>query len=198
MKTHTSMTSAVLVFLAGVSTSATADDLTMMVEQDLARLGYETGAVDGEETMETVIAISKFQAENGLDVDGAVTQQLARRLMTATPNSGGQSMPGTAAAAAPAAAPQPAPAVDPAALQAAQNACLQEKVAATQASQKKKRGLGRLLNAAVRTATRQGNYELSRTANDVYYAGATADDLSAAAKDLGLTEDDVAACQNPM
>ena len=110
-------------------------------------------------------------------------------------------MPGTAnsiAAAAPQPAPAPASAPDPAALQAAQNACLQEKVAAAQASQKKKRGLGRLLSAVTRTASRSGNYDLARSANDVYYAGATADDLSAAAKDLGLTDDDVAACQNPM
>ena len=169
--------------------NAIADELTMMVEQDLARLGYETGPVDGEETIETVIAISKFQSEHELEVTGEVSSDLARTLMTASP--GG--------ASAPAAATQPpAPAADPAALQAAQNACLQEKVAAAQANQKKKRGFGRLLNAAVRTATRQGNYDLARTADDVYYAGATAEDLSAAAKDLGLTDDDVAACQNPL
>jgi hypothetical protein len=87
--------------------------------------------------------------------------------------------------------------MDPAALQAAQNACLQEKAAAAQAAQKTKRGLGRLFRAVTRTAVREGNYELARTADDIYYTGATADDLSAAAKDLGLTEDDVTACQNP-
>ncbi len=207
MQKYTSITSTVLVLLAGITTTATADDLTMMVEQDLARLGYETGPVDGEQTIETVIAISKFQSENNLDVTGEVTPQLARALMGAAPNSDGQSMPDTAnsvAAAAPqtasatAPAPAPAPALDPAALQSAQNACLQEKSAAAQASQKKKRGLGRLLRAVTRTASRRGNYELARSADDIYYAGATADDLSAAAKDLGLTEDDVAACQNPM
>ena len=197
MPKHMSIANAVIVILAGIATAATADELTMMVEQDLERLGYATGPVDGEETMETVIAISKFQAENNLEVTGEVSADLARQLMTATPNSSGQAMPATATAAAPSAQPAAQTAMDPAALQAAQNACLQEKVAAAQASQKKKRGLGRLLNAAVRTATRQGNYDMARTANDVYYAGATADDLSAAAKDLGLTDDDVAACQNP-
>jgi len=201
MQKHSSIASTMLVLLAGINTNATADDLTMMVEQDLARLGYETGVVDGDETIDTVIAISKFQAENNLEVTGEVTPQLARELMGAAPDSAGQSMPGTAnsiAAAAPQPAPAPASAPDPAALQAAQNACLQEKVAAAQASQKKKRGLGRLLSAVTRTASRSGNYDLARSANDVYYAGATADDLSAAAKDLGLTDDDVAACQNPM
>jgi peptidoglycan hydrolase-like protein with peptidoglycan-binding domain len=197
MQKHISIASTVLVILAGIATTATADELTMMVEQDLKRLGYATGPVDGEETMETVIAISKFQAENNLEVTGEVTSDLARKLMAATPNSGGQAMPAAATAAA--SSPQPAaqPEMDPAALQAAQNACLQEKVAAAQATQKKKRGLGRLMSAVVRTATRQGDYEMARTANDIYYAGATADDLSAAAKDLGLTDDDVAACQNP-
>jgi len=184
MKTTISVLGATFVLLAG---AAAADDLTMMVEQDLARLGYDTGPVDGEETMETVVAISKFQAANQMDITGEVSPDLARALMTANP----------AGAAAAAATPAPAPAMDPAALQAAQNACLQEKVAAAQAAQKKKRGLGRLVSAVTRTASQVGNYALARTASDVYYAGATADDLSAAAKDLGLTEDEVAACQNP-
>jgi peptidoglycan hydrolase-like protein with peptidoglycan-binding domain len=204
MRIHTSIARTVLVILAGIATGATADELTMMVEQDLARLGYETGPVDGEETIETVIAISKFQAENNVAVTGEVSAELARTLMAAQP-AGASSAPVTTSsvAAAPApvaadsAAAPPAPAMDPATLQAAQNACLQEKAAAAQAAQKTKRGLGRLFRAVTRTAAREGNYELARTAGDIYYAGATADDLSAAAKDLGLTEDDVTACQNP-
>jgi peptidoglycan hydrolase-like protein with peptidoglycan-binding domain len=194
MKNTYSFAAAALVLFGS---AATADELTMMVEQDLERLGYETGPVDGEETLETVIAISKFQAENNLEVTGEVTSGLARQLMAATPGSGGQTMPATAAAA-PAAAQ---PATDPAALQAAQNACLQEKVATAQASQKKKRGLGRLVSGVARAATRFGGGDLAgdmaRTAGDVYAANATADDFAAAAKDLGLTEDDIAACQNP-
>jgi hypothetical protein len=80
----------------------------------------------------------------------------------------------------------------------AQQQCLQEKVAAAQASQKKKRGLGRLMNAVARTAMRSGNHDFARTAGDVYHANATVEDLAAAARDLGLTEDEVAACQNPL
>jgi hypothetical protein len=75
---------------------------------------------------------------------------------------------------------------------------LQEKIAAAQASQKKKRGFGSLMRAVTRTAGQMGNYDLYKTTSDVYSAGATAADLSSAAKDLGLTEDEVAACQNPM
>jgi len=54
-----------------------------------------------------------------------------------------------------------------------------------------------LLSAVSRSASRSGNYDLARTTGDIYSASATADDLSAAAKDLGLTDDDIAACQNP-
>ena len=166
--------------------SVWADDLTLMVEQDLQRLGYETGAVDGEETMETVIAISKFQSEANLPVTGEVTSELARALMTQqeTPSAG------ATAVATESTTPQ-----DPATLHAAQQACLQEKVAAAQASQKKKRGLGRLMRAVTRTVGFDSG--TMQTMNDVYNANATAEDLAAAAKDLGLTDDEVAACQNP-
>jgi peptidoglycan hydrolase-like protein with peptidoglycan-binding domain len=185
---------AAVLLAAGFAATAAADELTMMVEKDLAALGYDTGAVDGEETMETVIAISKFQAENSMEVTGEVTPQLAGILSAKVAN---PDLDTRAAASSAPAAPAPAPARDPAALQAAQQACLQEKVAAAQEAQKKKRGLGRLMSAVTRTAMRHGDYDLARTTSDIYSASATADDLAAAAKDLGLTEDEVAACQNP-
>jgi len=101
------------------------------------------------------------------------------------------------AAFAPAAgAPAPA-AADAEALRLAQQACLQEKIAEAQATQKKKRGLGRLMNAVARTAMRAGNHDLARTVGDVYDVNATADDLAAAARDLSITEDDIAVCRNP-
>jgi hypothetical protein len=70
-------------------------------------------------------------------------------------------------------------------------------MAEAQAAQKKKRGIGRLVRAVTRTASRAGNHDVARAAGDVYAANATADDLSAAARDLGLTDDEVADCQNP-
>jgi hypothetical protein len=82
-------------------------------------------------------------------------------------------------------------------LREAQERCLQEKIDRAQETQKKKRGLGRLMGAVTRTAGRFGNRVLGRTVTDIYDASATAEDLSAAAKDLGLTDDEVAACQNP-
>ena len=182
-------TAAAMLLTISLAGTAAADELTMMIEKDLAALGYETGAVDGEETMETVVAISKFQAENGMEVTGEVTPQLAGILSAKAAN------PDLETGAAPAATAEPAP--DPAALQAAQQACLQEKMAAAQAKQKKKRGFGKLLGAVTRTAARGGNYEVARTAGDIYSATATADDLASAARDLGLTEDEIAACQTP-
>ena len=79
----------------------------------------------------------------------------------------------------------------------AQQQCLQEKIAAAQESRKKKRGLGRLMSAVARTASRSGNHDVARTVGDVYNANATVDDLAAAARDLGIAEEEVAACSNP-
>jgi hypothetical protein len=53
------------------------------------------------------------------------------------------------------------------------------------------------MSAVSRTASQTGNYDIAKTTGDVYNANATAADLSAAAKDLGLTDDDIAECQNP-
>ena len=93
--------------------TAQADELTQIIQNDLVALGYDPGNTEGEKTMETVVAISKFQAENGLEVTGEPSPQLAGIIKS-------KSSPQLAASAAPA---QP----DPAMLQAAQQACLQEK-----------------------------------------------------------------------
>jgi hypothetical protein len=98
--------------------------------------------------------------------------------------------PGTATAAS-AAAPGSAD------LKQAQQACLARKVKEAEEAQKKKRGLGRLMSAVGRVASKYGGADVSQTIGEVYSANATAEDLAAAAKDLGLTEADVAACQNP-
>ena len=155
------------------------DNLTVMVQRDLTALGYDTGGTTGDMNTATIVAISKFQAENNMEVTGEVTPQLAGILSART----------SGAAAAPQRSPEE--------LQAAQQACLQEKIEAAQASQKKKRGFGRLLSGVSRLAGQAGNIDLLRKTNDIYRAGATADDFAQAAKDLGVTEDDIEACQNP-
>jgi len=182
--------------------AAMADELTQIIQKDLIALGYDPGNIQGELSTDTIVAISKFQAENNLDVTGEASPQLAGiiKAKLKEPNN-----PGAAVASAPAVATAQegaSPAADPATLQAAQQACLQEKVEQAQASQKKKRGFGSLMRAVTNTAVRfGGNNELARavrdTSYDIYRVDATADDWDRAAKDLGLTNDDLEACQNP-
>ena len=51
-------------------------DLTQSVQNMLRALGYDPGAANGQLSTETIIAISQFQAEKGLEVTGEVTPQL--------------------------------------------------------------------------------------------------------------------------
>jgi len=165
---------------------AAADNLTAMVQKDLTALGYDTGGASGEMNTATVVAISRFQAENGLEVTGEVTPQLAGMLSARASGSGNT----TAAAAH----------RSPAKLAQARQACLQEKFAAAQEAQRKQRGFGRLMSGVGRIANRFGGdfgREMAEVSRDVYDVNATAADLSQAAKDLGLTENDIEACRNP-
>lgn len=178
---------------------AGADELAKLIQQDLTTLGYDPGNTDGDMTTQTVVAISKFQAEHDMEVTGEASPQLAGVIKAAIKQ---QNAPvtgsGTNLAATPAA---PAAPQDPAALHAAQQACLQEKIAKAQESRKKKRGLGSLMRAVGRTAYRfagnDASREIAEASRDVYDVNATAADLESAAKDLGLTEDEVEQCRNP-
>jgi peptidoglycan hydrolase-like protein with peptidoglycan-binding domain len=177
---------------------AGADELTAIIQQDLATLGYDPGNLDGEATVQTVVAVSKFQAEHELEVTGEITPQLAGVIKAAISQQG---QPATASNPA-TASPAPAPAAqDPAALQAAQQACLQQKMAEAQEAQKKRRGFGSLMRAVSRTANAIGGNDIASSvaeaSADIYTAGAVASDLESAAKDLGLTESDLEACRNP-
>lgn len=172
---------------------AAADELTQMVEDSLSQLGYDTGVVDGEADVKTAIAVSQYQAEKGLDVTGEISPQLAGMLAADVKNGG------VVTASAPAAAPVPVaqPAPDPAALAAAQQACLQQKMAEQQAKQQKKKAFGKMLSAIGNTAFKYGDYDTAQTVSEVYSAEASASDIAQAAKDMGLTEQDVADCENP-
>jgi peptidoglycan hydrolase-like protein with peptidoglycan-binding domain len=182
-----------LLLACGSLQLAAADELTQMVEDSLSQLGYDTGTVDGEADVKTAIAVSQYQAEKGLDVTGEISPQLAG-MLAADVNKGGVA-PESAPAAAPAPAAQPAP--DPAALAAAQQACLQQKMAEQQAKQQKKKAFGKMLSAIGNTAFKYGDYDTAQTVSEVYSAGASASDIAQAAKDMGLTEQDVADCENP-
>jgi peptidoglycan hydrolase-like protein with peptidoglycan-binding domain len=184
---------AAAVITAAVSAQAMADEITQRIQKDLVALGYDPGNIKGDATDETTAAIAQFQAERDMPVTGAVSPLLAGILSAEV----SKQRNGTAAPAASAAAAPAAPVQDAAALQAAQQACLQKKMQDAQDAAKKKRAFGRLMSAVTRTAGQMGNYDVSSTVSNIYAAGATVGDLAAAAKDLGLTEDDVAACQHP-
>jgi len=177
-----------ILFFACLSFTLTAqtNELLLQVEQHLAALGYDTGPVDGAETLETTIAISKFQAENGLDVTGVATPELSGTMANLR-LSGGAAVATTASAA------------DIASLRTAQQTCLQEKIDARQAGQQRSRGLRSLTSAVSRVANRAGINlgGLNQVTQDIYTTNATAADLSQAARDLGLTEDDLETCRAP-
>ena len=62
---------------SGPSTSElTTDNLTQSVQMHLEALGYTVGNTGGDLDTNTIIAISQFQAENGMKVTGEVTPQL--------------------------------------------------------------------------------------------------------------------------
>ena len=199
-----------LLLIGGLASKVHADQLTQIIQQDLQTLGYEPGNTDGEPSTSTAIAISKFQAEHGLEVTGEATPQLAGIIKSALKGNA----PSGAVAAAPAATAPPtpaqapaaqaaaaAPALDATALQAAQQACLQQKVEEQREASQRKRGFARLARAATRAASRMGgdgiSRDVARASSAVYDAGAIAGDLKGAAEDLGLTESDIEECRNP-
>jgi hypothetical protein len=63
--------------------STMAPNVVQIVQQHLVTLGYDPGNTDGELTKQTVVAISKYQAANGMEVTGQATPQLAGVLSAA-------------------------------------------------------------------------------------------------------------------
>lgn len=173
--------------------SLMADELTKMAQEELHALGYDIDNVDGEPTTKTIVAISKFQAEHNMEVTGEASPQLIGALRAAS-----RPQP---EATAPAVANTMTPEQQQADLQARQQACLQEKYQAAQERNKKKRGFSRLLSAVSRTSRQFGDSglanDISRASWEAYNVNATASDLEAAGKDLGLTPDEMEECRNP-
>ncbi len=171
---------------SGASASALVaggDPLVQSIQRDLIALGYDPGAANGEMSTPTIVAISKFQAENGLEVTGGATPQLAG-ILAAKRDAAGST--GTASGA------------KTQSLEEAQKACLQEKI---DAAKKKKRAFGRAMKAAASAASRYGgsnvSSEVEKASQEAYKAEATAKDLEEAADALGLSKADVEACRKP-
>ncbi|MEE4144867.1 MAG: peptidoglycan-binding protein [Halieaceae bacterium] len=189
----------IILLLAGSQAGATlADELTQIVQQDLTALGYDTGGTDGNATTKTIIAVSRFQSEHGLEVTGEITPQLAGVIKAAMSKQGGSSATPPAPAAS---TTQISPQQAQADLKARQQACLQQKVAAAEERARMKSGLGKLLSAVSRTASRFGAGDvatgISTTTSDASSINATITDLEGAAKDLGISQSDIDACNNP-
>lgn len=186
----------VLVFVLASShaVTASADELTQIVQQDLTALGYDPGPVDGYPSTRTIIAVSRFQSEHGLEVTGEITPQLAGTIK-ATISKQGSSASSTEVAST--VTPEQA-AAD---LKLRQEACLQEKVDEARQSAKTKSGLSKLFSAVARTASSYGGSEVatqvSTSANEASSINATISDLEGAAKDLGISQSDIDACKNP-
>jgi peptidoglycan hydrolase-like protein with peptidoglycan-binding domain len=163
--------------------SATGDPLVQSIQRDLIALGYDPGNANGEMSTPTIVAISKFQAENGLEVTGEATPQLAG-ILAAKRDAAGGSGAGSGAKTQ--------------SLEEAQSACLQQKI---DAAKKKKRAFGRVMKAAANTASRYGgsnvSSEVEKASQEAYRVDATAKDLEEAADALGLSKADVEACRNP-
>jgi peptidoglycan hydrolase-like protein with peptidoglycan-binding domain len=188
----------VIVLACAQAGAALADELTQMVQLDLTTLGYDPGVADGNTTTKTIIAVSKFQSEHNMEVTGEITPQLAGVIQAAISQ---RSNPAGAQQAVAATQPQMTPEQAQADLNARQQACLQKKVADAQQSAKTRSGFGKLFNAVSRSASRFGGGEtataISSTAGDAYSVNATVNDLEGAAKDLGISDSDIEACQNP-
>mgnify|MGYP007023851329 CR=1 FL=1 len=93
------------------------------------------------------------------------------------------------------AAPLHAAAPLPEASAEAQQACLKEKIRQRQQAQQTQRGIGSLMGAAGRLAGRFGLPDVSQAIGDARLANATVEDLASAARDLGLTENEIADCR---
>lgn len=161
--------------------TAHADALIQSIETDLAALGYQTGPVDGVETVETQIAISQFQADNQLEVTGTASPQLAGIIKSKTSSS--------ATASAQAAAPVET-----------EQECLQRKVAEAEQARKQKKGLMSLFNTVSRTASRYGGgseiaSDISEASRDIADANATKEDFEQTARDLGLSQEEIDSCK---
>jgi peptidoglycan hydrolase-like protein with peptidoglycan-binding domain len=162
--------------------SPTGDPLVKAIQQDLVALGYDPGNTHGDLSTPTVVAISKFQAENNLEVTGAATPQLAGIL--------------AAKRDAAASATRSSPSAET--LEQAQAACLQEKI---DAAKKKKKAFGRFMKAAADTTSRYAgtkvSSEVEKASAEAYKADATAKDVEEAAVALGLSEADIESCRKP-
>lgn len=201
------LVAAVIVSLMVAAESLVADELIQQIQESLVELGYDPGSTDGEASVATAVAIATYQAERNLEVTGEASPVIAgimaaeirkKNGVVAAGESGAvASVPDAEPEIAAEPEPEPEPERTPEELQAAQQACLEEKIAEAEKKAKRSQGFGDLLSAVSKTASMTGDTEVATTAGTVYTANSTAADLSSAARNLGITEDEIEACQDP-
>jgi peptidoglycan hydrolase-like protein with peptidoglycan-binding domain len=184
-------------------TPALADELTLTVEQHLARLGYDTGEADGEETVETMIAIAKYQAENGYAITGEASEKLSGALAKTTSVGNAPKVralkPDKRAAVV----------VSDEGLSAAREACLKDKMMISQSTGPNNNVTneikGQLIDQAAQAAIQATGIGMAQQVYTLYSQWKSKSEsdtpkqseMAAIASSLGISEDDVAACQRP-
>ena len=78
---------------------------------------------------------------------------------------------------------------------AAAQACLEQKIEEAQANQPRRRGLGGLLGGVGRAISQIGNLDIAGLASGLFDPGASEEDIEERARELGLTDADIAECR---
>ncbi len=115
----------------------------------------------------------------------------------AAPGATGRSVPGTAGNATTtsgSAIPGGSAATREPDLAAAQE-CLELKIEEAQANQPRRRGLGGLLGGVGRAISQIGNLDIAGLASGLFDPGASEEDIEERARELGLTDEDIAECR---
>jgi Putative peptidoglycan binding domain len=165
----------VLALFVLVSSASWADDATKTVQKDLVALGYDPGSIQGDATLQTSAAISKFQADNGLQVTGAVTPQLVEALSAKVDQLRHGTAPTTTASAA-----TPAPTTT---AKEQKNDCTQTVAKAANETGKKARAIERLALSLHRLSG-NSNSQTAQAAAEVADKTSAAADAASAAHDL--------------
>ena len=181
-----------------------ADDLTLNIEQELERLGYITDLIDGEESIETMIAIAKYQAEHNFEITGTTSENLLQTLSATTQLGEAPSNSGLAKAVIDTV-------VNPEGLNAAREACFKGKMLLAQASESDEGLLNderkdQLVGQATQIVMQAANIGMLQQVYNVYsnWESESASDspeqseIASIASGLGITADDVTACQRPI
>jgi len=141
-------------------------------------------------TMEFETRIDRIRVNAGLPDQAEIASSLFGGATGFPGASAGAFTPSSPGASAVAAEPQ----VDP----AAQQACLQEKIEAAQAAaQPRRRGIGGLLGGIGQAVSQLSNLDIGGLAGSLYGPDASDEDIEARARELGLTEQDLADCRTP-